>query len=72
MPETKAANAAADIKVKHARHIREMRSKQRAASAQMSKLGDASDAAWEQVKSTADKIRDELKTGLADAQAKFK
>ena len=70
--EAKAANAGADIKVKQAQHLQELRAKQRAASEKMKELGKASGAAWEQVKTTADKIWDDLKAGVADAQSKFK
>jgi hypothetical protein len=38
----------------------------------MKELGKASGAAWEQVKVTADKIWDDLKAGVTDAQSKFK
>lgn len=70
--EAKAENAGADIKVKHAKAIHELRAKQRAASEKMQELGKASGAAWDQVKGTADKIWDDLKTGIADAHSKFK
>ena len=70
--EAKAENAGADIKVKHAKSIRELRAKQRAASEKIQELGKASGAAWDQVKGTADKIWDDLKAGIADAHSKFK
>lgn len=70
--EAKAENAGADMKVKRAKQLHELRAKQRAASEKMKELGKASGAAWEQVKTTADKIWDDLKTGVADAQSKFK
>jgi hypothetical protein len=70
--EAKAANAGADIKVKHAEQLHELRAKQRAASEKMKELEKASGKAWEQVKTTADKIWDDLKTGVADAKSKFK
>jgi len=38
----------------------------------MKELEQASSEAWEQVKVTADKIWEDLKTGIADARSKFK
>jgi hypothetical protein len=70
--EAKVENAGADMKVKRAKQLHELRAKQRAATEKMKELGKASGAAWEQVKTTADKIWDDLKTGVADAQSKFK
>ena len=62
----------ASMKNKCAEELHEVRVKQRAAFGKMKELGKASGAAWEQVKTTADKIWDDLKTGVADAQSKFK
>jgi hypothetical protein len=70
--EAKVENAGADMKVKRTKQLHELRAKQRAASEKMKELGKASGAAWEQVKVTADKIWDDLKAGVADAQSKFK
>jgi recombinational DNA repair ATPase RecF len=70
--EAKVENAGADIKVKRARTIHELRAKQRAASEKMKELGNSSGKAWGQVKVTADTIWDELKNGIADAHSKFK
>ena len=70
--EAKAENAGADMKVKRAKQLHELRAKQRAATEKMKELGKASGAAWEQVKVTADKIWDDLKVGVADAHSKFK
>jgi hypothetical protein len=70
--EAKVENAGADLKVKRAKELNELRAKQRAASEKMKELEKASGKAWEQVKETADKIWEDLKTGLADAHAKFK
>lgn len=70
--EAKVENAGADIKVKRARQLHELRAKQRAASDKMKELEKASGEAWEQVKKTADKLWDDLKTGIADAHSKFK
>jgi hypothetical protein len=70
--EAKAENAGADMKVKSAKELQELRAKQRAASEKMNELEKASGEAWEHVKETADKIWDDLKTGIADAHSKFK
>lgn len=63
---------AADMKIKRAEEIQALRAKQHAASEKMHELGKASGEAWEQVRITADRMWDELKNGLADAQSKFK
>lgn len=70
--EAKAQNASADMKVMRAKQLQELRAKQRAASEKMKELGKASGAAWDQVKTTADKIWEDLKAGVADAHSKFK
>jgi outer membrane murein-binding lipoprotein Lpp len=70
--EAKLGNAGADLKLKQAGELRELRAKQRIASEKMQELGKASGEAWVQIKVTADKIWDELRTGLADAHSKFK
>lgn len=69
--EAKLENAGADIRVTHAEQLHELRARQRAAAEHMKELGRASGEAWEQVKATADKIWDDLKNGVAEAQAKF-
>lgn len=70
--EAKVENAGADMKIKRAKELNELRVKQRAASEKMKELEKASGKAWEQVKETADKIWEDLKSGVADAHAKFK
>lgn len=70
--EAKVKNAGADIKVKRAKELHELRSKQQAATEKLKELGKASGAAWDQVKITTDKVWDELKAGVADARSKFK
>jgi recombinational DNA repair ATPase RecF len=70
--EAKVENAGADMKVKRAEALHELRAKQRAASEKMKELEKASGAAWEQAKATADKIWEDLKAGVADARSKFK
>jgi recombinational DNA repair ATPase RecF len=70
--EAKVENLGADLKVKRAEQLKELRAKEHAASEKMKELGKASGEAWEQVKVTADKVWDELKAGVADAHSKFK
>lgn len=70
--EAKIENAGADLKVKRADEIKALRAKQHAASEKLKELEKASGAAWEQVKDTADKIWEELKTGVSKAHSKFK
>lgn len=70
--EARIGSASADIKLRHAKELQELRAKQQAAGEQMKKLAQASGDAWQQLKITADKIWDDLKTGVAEAQAKFK
>lgn len=70
--EAKAENVGADMRVKHAEAVQELRAKQHAASAELERLGKASGEAWEQVKATADRVWDDLKNGVAEAHSKFK
>lgn len=70
--EAKMENTGADIKVKYAKELDELRTKQRTASEKMEELMNASGEAWEQVKETADKIWDDLKVGVAGTHEKFK
>jgi len=70
--EAKVENIGADIKVKRAEALKELRSKQRTASKKLIELESASSDAWEQVKETAEQVWDDLKAGIAAAQSKFK
>lgn len=70
--EAKLENVGADMRVKRAEQIQALRDQQRSASQKMQELGKASGEAWEEVKTTADKIWDDLKAGMADAHSKFK
>ena len=70
--EAKMENAGADMKVRRAKELHELRAKQHAASEKMKELGKASGEAWLQVKETADKIWEDLKAGVAEAHSKFK
>lgn len=70
--EAKIENANADMKIKRAEELHELRAKQRAAAEKMQELGKASGEAWEQVKMTADQVWDDLKAGVAAAHSRFK
>jgi hypothetical protein len=70
--EAKMENAGADMKVKGVEELRALRAKQNAASEKLKELGKSSGEAWEHVKKTADKVWEDLKTGLAEAHSKFK
>lgn len=70
--EAKIDNMGASLKVESAEKIKALRAKEQAATDKMKELGKASGEAWEQVKVTADKVWDELKSGVADAHSKFK
>ncbi|MDO8811754.1 MAG: hypothetical protein Q7J38_06975 [Gallionella sp.] len=70
--EAKMENVGADMRIKRAEELQELRAKQHAASEKIKELGKASGEAWEQVKITADKIWDDLKVGVTEAHSKFK
>lgn len=70
--EAKMQNASADMKVQGVDQLRILRAKQAAASEKINELGKASGEAWNHVMKTADKVWDDLKTGLAEAHSKFK
>jgi hypothetical protein len=61
-----------DMRVKGAGELHELRARQRAAGETMKELGKSTGEAWEQAKETADKMWDDFKAGLTDAQSKFK
>ena len=68
----KTNNVAADVRVKYAQELDELREKQRKASEKLKELEHASGAAWQEVKLSADQTWDELKSGVARAISKFK
>lgn len=70
--EAKAENAGADVRVRHAEELQALRAKLHAASEKLQALEKSSGEAWEQVKETADKVWEDIKTGFAEAHAKFK
>jgi hypothetical protein len=69
----KAENSAADVKLKYyTQDLNVLRTKERIAIEKIKELEQANGDAWETVKETADKVWDDLKTGLASAVSKFK
>ncbi|QXP83244.1 coiled coil domain-containing protein [Methylococcus sp. Mc7] len=68
----KAENAAANVKLKYLEELDALRAKQHAAAEKMKELQDDSSDAWETVKETADRVWDDLRTGLANAVSKLK
>ncbi|MFA6921292.1 MAG: hypothetical protein WC216_05570 [Gallionella sp.] len=70
--EARVENAGADMAVKRAEALQELRVKQRVASEKMLELEKSTGEAWGQVKETADKIWEDLKNGVAEAHSKFK
>jgi ornithine cyclodeaminase/alanine dehydrogenase-like protein (mu-crystallin family) len=69
--EARIENISADAKVKKAKEIKILRAKQHAISDKLEELGKESGESWEEVKLTADKLWNDLKSGLAKAQSKF-
>ena len=68
----KADHAAAHLKLKYAEDLAILRLKQQQANEKVTELQAASADAWESVKESADKVWEELKTGVNEATAKFK
>jgi hypothetical protein len=70
--EARLDNVSADLRIKRAEQLHELRAKHRAAAEKMKELGKSTGEAWEQVKEAADKMWDDFKAGLTEAQSKFK
>lgn len=70
--EAKMENVGADIKLRRAEELQSLRAKQQAATEKMHELGRATGETWGQIKLTGDKLWDDLKAGIAQAQGKFK
>lgn len=68
----RAEYAAADLKLKYAEELEGLRFKQQAAAEKLKDLENASGDAWKAVKETADKVWNDLRTGVAEATSKFK
>jgi multidrug resistance efflux pump len=67
--EAKIEFAHSTTKLQRAREVNELRRKQRIASEKIYEMKSTSSKAWEQVKGAADKIWDDLKTGIAIAES---
>jgi recombinational DNA repair ATPase RecF len=70
--EAKVANVSADIEVKRANELHDLREKLNSASNKMNEYEKTTGEAWEAIKVTADVIWDDIKTGLAAVHLKFK
>jgi len=70
--EAKLDNVSADLRIKRAEQLHELRARHSVAAEKMKELGKSTGEAWEQAKETADKMWDDFKAGLTDAQSKFK
>ena len=67
--EAKIESAHSNIKLQRAREVNDLRRKHRLAVEKLSEMKSATNNAWEQVKAAADKMWDDLKTGIANAHA---
>ena len=67
----KAGNVTADVKLNFSGDLDVLRAKQHAAAEKIKELEEASADAWEKVKESADKVWDDLRTGLARAASKL-
>ncbi len=70
--EAKAENAGADQKIRRAEIVHRLRTQHGEAVKKMQELEQAGGEAWEQAKATADKIWEDLKAGVADADSRLK
>lgn len=68
----KLESAAADVRLRYDEEIVELRAKQQVAHDKIAELEEHSGDAWEAVKESADKIWDELRSGIANVASKFK
>ena len=68
----KMEKSAGMVKLKYIEDVNSLHAKEHAASEKMKELAGASGDAWETAKETADKIWDDLRSGLASAASKFK
>jgi DNA mismatch repair ATPase MutS len=68
----KTKNAAADVQVKYAQELDELRNKQRKASDKLKELEHASGDAWQEIKVSTDQLWDDIKTGVTRTLSKFK
>jgi hypothetical protein len=70
--EAKVANTGADLEIKRAKELHELREKLFGASQKMNEYEKITGEAWNEVKATADIVWADIKLGVAAAHAKFK
>ncbi len=70
--EAQVKNTGADVELKRAKELHELREKINLASKKMNEFEKTSAETWDAVKVAADKIWGDIKVGVADVQAKFK
>jgi hypothetical protein len=68
----KSSHAVGYAKLKYVEELGSLQIKQHAAADKMKELEEASGDAWATVKATADKVWDDLKSGVASAVGTFK
>lgn len=68
----KTEKSAGMVKLKYVQELNAIRVKQHNAGEKMKELEGASAEAWEAAKDTADKLWDDLRSGLASTVSKFK
>ncbi len=69
--EARLENMEAHLMSGHVEQFNELRTKQRAAVENLKELGHDSNAAWTQVKISADEIWEDLKTSLSDIKSRL-
>ena len=67
----KTENLATQAKLKYIEELSILRAKVDTAAEKLKELEGESGDAWETVKETADKVRDDIRVGLADVASKF-
>ena len=70
--EAKAKNLNADIEVKRASELYDLREKLNSAAIKMNEYEKTTGEAWDEIRVTADNVWDEIKTGFSSALLKFK
>ena len=70
--KAKAANAEADVQIEYHKQIGELHSLQKSANGKLSKLKEASDDAWEDLKFGVESACDSLGSAIKSAVSRFK
>lgn len=68
----KVEKSAAQVKLNAVEELNALHAKQQAAQEKLKEMEDSGHEGWLALKDTADKVWDDLKTGLADVAAKLK